>query len=99
MNQRVATGATDTGPTMADVDNPKCLACGHVARQHNLHGDRLCRVRVASGWSEQAHTFTTSRACVCHGYWGPTPAAEVCACEYVPTSNECVHCGKARVGH
>jgi hypothetical protein len=80
------------------VDSPKCPACPHFARQHNLDGDRKCRVHSLSGWSDEKQQYLRSTPCGCPGFpAGLETAADHCACEFVPASNHCVHCGKVKV--
>ena len=78
--------------------SPKCLACPHLAKQHNLEdgSDRKCRVKILTGWSTEAQQYLSSKPCGCPGYEGLDPN-DCCACEYVPTSPNCVRCGKVKV--
>lgn len=76
--------------------SPHCVACPHLARQHDLDGDRHCRVRILTDWDEVTQRFCGSRVCECPGYVGIDPS-DACDCEYVSTSPNCVHCGKVRV--
>jgi hypothetical protein len=78
------------------VDSPKCPECPHFARQHNLDGDRRCRVRILTGWSDDKQQYLSSRPCNCPGC-PPDIELTDCACEFVPTSPQCVHCGKVKV--
>jgi hypothetical protein len=79
------------------MDSPKCLACPHLAKQHNLDkgGDRCCRVKILSGWSDEKNTYTASKRCGCPGYAGLDPDADSCAHEFLKEGG-CVHCGCPR---
>jgi hypothetical protein len=85
---------TTTSDHNEAVNSPKCPECPHQAHQHNLHGNGKCRVRILTGWDHQTNTYTSWRPCPCPGFHGE---ATCCACEYVPTSPNCVHCGKVKV--
>ena len=74
----------------------KCLNCGHSAAQHNLPGDRRCRVRTLSNWSTQRREYTGSKECECRCYSGIDPTTDTCAHEFLPVGG-CVHCGEAKV--
>ncbi|HVQ84639.1 MAG TPA: hypothetical protein VMS84_07795 [Mycobacterium sp.] len=76
--------------------SPKCTECPHLAKQHNLDGDGKCRVRILSGWNFETGQYTSWRPCGCPGYHGEDPD-NMCACEYVSASPNCVHCGKVKV--
>ena len=81
------------------MSNPKCLDCPHLHDNHNMDddGDRRCRMTILTGWSQEQNTFLHSRPCDCPGYSGPDPEIDACACEFVASSPNCVHCGKVRV--
>jgi hypothetical protein len=73
------------------------MACPHLAKQHNLDGDRRCRVKILSGWSDEKNQYTASRPCECAGYRGLDPEVDTCAHEFLPQSESprtCVQCGK-----
>ena len=76
--------------------SPTCVACPHLARQHDLAGDGHCRVRILCDWDEELQVFTGVKECGCPRYRGADPQ-DACDCEYVPSSPYCVHCGKVRV--
>jgi hypothetical protein len=81
---------------MLNMSSPTCVACPHLARQHDLDGDGHCRVRILTDWSEEFQVFTGVRDCDCPGYRGSDPK-DACDCEYVSGSPYCVHCGAVRV--
>jgi hypothetical protein len=76
----------------------KCLNCGHDVNQHNLGGDRGCRVRILTDWSQMEETYTGFRRCRCESYRGliPTPVSSECPHEFLAEGG-CVFCGAARV--
>jgi hypothetical protein len=83
-------------PTISGV-SPQCQSCGHSAKQHNLDGDRACRVKILSGWSDERCQYTASKPCLCTGYAGLDPEVDTCAHEFLPQSEHprtCVQCGK-----
>jgi hypothetical protein len=75
------------------------MECPHQHHQHNMgdDGDRRCRVKILTGWSEGQNRFLSSRPCECPGYRGLDPEVDTCCHEWVSASPNCVHCGKMRV--
>lgn len=76
--------------------DPNCLRCSHPLSSHAKEGERQCRRKTLTGWSEETKTFANDEMCECEGYLGRVPNHEVgkrgCPHELVEGSRVCVVC-------
>lgn len=76
--------------------DPSCRQCGHPYSAHRHDGERTCKRRTLTGWSEKDKTFSGQQACTCPGYLGRIPNENVgkrgCPHEVLQGSRVCVIC-------